>query len=148
MRRPCTSLGNALSQSDMRGVNPCITRQRSNSARLEHLKYKISNGIVLTWYEKECSNAHCAAVAKGKFCESLAELSRKPNPRVIAEIRQKGKWATKSGVRGNSTPEAMERKTMRTHHKRAKEDFRHIEGCAFDGCAHRFQNSTGRESRA
>ena len=51
------------------GVNPCVTRQHSNSARLDQLKHKIANGIPLTWYEKECSNAHCAAIAKGEFCE-------------------------------------------------------------------------------
>ena len=57
-------------------------------------------------------------------------------------------WANKSGVRGNPTPAAVDKKAMRTHHRRAKLDFLHIPGCAFKAAADRFQNSTGLESKA
>ena len=78
----------------------------------------------------------------------MAELARKPNPKATAEIKNKAMWAPKSGVRGNPTPDAVERKAMRTAHSRAKLDFLHIEGCDFRGVADRFQNSVGQESKA
>ena len=130
------------------GVNPSVTRQHSNAARMDQIKKKIEKGTKLTWYELIASKVHCEASAKGEHCESILEKARKANPKATAEIRNKAKWQPKSGVRGNPTPEGADRRAMREAHKRATEDFVHIEGCAFKGVAHRFQNLVGRESEA
>ena len=71
------------------GVNPCVIRQQSNTARVDAIKEKIKNNNPLTWYEQIASKAHIAAAQTGELFSSLPEMASKPNPKVTAEIKNK-----------------------------------------------------------
>lgn len=111
------------------------------------MRKKIAEKKPLTWYEEEATIAYREAFAKGEASETLQQHFRNnQHPKVVADMRVRGAWQTASGVRGNSTPAAKDRSSMRNEYKKAITKYTHIKGSTFLGAEDRFQSSVGRES--